>query len=94
MHERRAATPERARARGSREWTVDDTARGLALGARLLGPGTFDRGLAAAVDALARAAFHAGLAAARLDPPIEDAQAFYRGLIQGIQEADLASRRT
>jgi hypothetical protein len=63
----------------------DDAARGLALGARLVGPGMFDGGLAAAVDALARAAFNAGLAAARLDPPMEDAEAFYCGLIEGLQ---------
>jgi hypothetical protein len=54
---------------------VDDAARGLALGVRLVYPRMFDHGLADAVDALARAAFDAGLAAARLEPPMQDAEA-------------------
>ena len=52
----------------------------------------FDGGLAAAVDTLTRTAFSAGLVAAELDPPIKDPEAFYCGLIQGIQETDLAMR--
>jgi hypothetical protein len=69
---------------------TDDAVRGALLGRRIAEPGMFDDGLAAAVDALARAAFLAGLAAARLHPPLQDREAFYAGLIQGIQEADLA----
>jgi hypothetical protein len=60
------------------------------MGRRIAEPGMFDDGLAAAVDALARAAFLAGLAAARLKPPLQDRDAFYAGLIEGLQEADLA----
>jgi hypothetical protein len=71
---------------------TDDTARGAKLGEEITRSGMFDDGLPAAVDALARAAFTAGLAAARLHPPLQDPEAFYCGLIQGIQEADLALR--
>ena len=60
------------------------------MGRRIAEPSMFDHGLAAAVDALARAAFLAGLAAARLEPPLQDRDAFYAGLIEGIHEADLA----
>ncbi|HSP17974.1 MAG TPA: hypothetical protein VLQ79_00555 [Myxococcaceae bacterium] len=68
----------------------DDAERGALVGRRIAEPGMFDDGLAAAVDALARAAFLGGLAAARLKPPLQDREAFYAGLIEGIHEADLA----
>jgi hypothetical protein len=94
MNERRPVNPERTRPGRSRDTTVDDAARGLALGTCMVDGGMFDHGLPAAVDTLARAAFYAGLAAGRLEPRLEDPEAFYYGLIQGIQEAASARRET
>ena len=58
----------------------------MAMGTRAVRADMFGHGLAADVDTLARVAFNTGLAAARLDPPITDPEAFYGGLIEGIQE--------